>query len=321
MYERANDRERALSFLEELLPKLRSWHEYLYRERSRNGDGLVEIWHPWESGMDNSPLWDDALARLELDPAEIPDYERVDVQLADASERPSDREYDRYAYLVGLFRELDYRSASIGRASPFVLQPVLFNALLVQSNRDLAQIARVVGADGEEFEAWADRTAAGLEERLWSEDDALYLDFDVEVGDVVDVRTAAGLSPLYAGVPGPDRARRMIDRGWQESKLPFVDEFYELRAAVRRCERDERPDRAFTLVEALWWPALSRHAEEIARLAEETLERWPAIHPLRPRALGAASVARLVVGDARGRSRRGRSAGPPHAREDRVLRR
>ena len=89
----------------------------------------------------------------------------------------------------------------------------------------------------------------------------------------------------------------MIDHGWRESKLPFVDEFDELRAAVRRCERDERPDRAFTLVEALWWPALSRHAEEIARLAEETLERWPAIHPLRPRALGAASVARLVVGD------------------------
>ena len=93
------------------------------------------------------------------------------------------------------------------------------------------------------------------------------------------------------------RARRALDRGWRESKLPFVDEFDELRAAVRRCERDERPDRSFTLVEALWWPALSRHAEETARLAEETLERWPAIHPLRPRALGAASVARLVIGD------------------------
>jgi hypothetical protein len=93
------------------------------------------------------------------------------------------------------------------------------------------------------------------------------------------------------------RARRVIDRGWRESKLPFVDEFHELRAAVRWCERDERPDRAFTLVEVLWWPALSRHAEETARLAEETLERWPAIHPLRPRALGAASVARLVIGD------------------------
>ena len=93
------------------------------------------------------------------------------------------------------------------------------------------------------------------------------------------------------------RAQRVIECGWQEPKLPFVDEFDELRAAVRWCERDERPDRAFTLVEVLWWPAASRHAEEIARLAEEALDRWPAIHPLRPRALGAASVARLVLGD------------------------
>ena len=46
---------------------------------------------------------------------------------------------------------------------PFVVRDVLFNSLLVQANRDLAEISRVVGADPEPFEAWADRTAAGLE--------------------------------------------------------------------------------------------------------------------------------------------------------------
>src|SRR5919201_5860296 len=30
----------ALPFLQELLPKLEAWHEYLYRERNRDGDGL-----------------------------------------------------------------------------------------------------------------------------------------------------------------------------------------------------------------------------------------------------------------------------------------
>jgi predicted ATPase/DNA-binding SARP family transcriptional activator len=93
------------------------------------------------------------------------------------------------------------------------------------------------------------------------------------------------------------RARQMLDDGWRQPRLPFVDEFADMRAAVRWCLRDDRPDRAFTLVEALWWPVLSRHAEEIAQLAEEALERWPGAHGLRPRALGAASVARLVIGD------------------------
>ena len=68
VYRRRADRERATAFLEELLPRLAAWHEYLYRERAATTDGLVEIWHPWESGMDNSPLWDEALERMSLDP-------------------------------------------------------------------------------------------------------------------------------------------------------------------------------------------------------------------------------------------------------------
>ncbi len=36
----------------------------------------------------------------------LPKYERVDVDVAEATERPSDGEYDRYVYLVSLFREL-----------------------------------------------------------------------------------------------------------------------------------------------------------------------------------------------------------------------
>jgi predicted ATPase/DNA-binding SARP family transcriptional activator len=94
-------------------------------------------------------------------------------------------------------------------------------------------------------------------------------------------------------------ALEIRSRGWRQVALPFIDEFDDLRAAVRWCmEVDETPDRAFVLAEALWWPAPSRHAEEIARLCDEALARWPEPHPWRLRALGAASVARIVAGDA-----------------------
>jgi Trehalase len=211
VYLRGADRRRATIFLEELFPRLRAWHEYLYRERCRNGDGLVEIWHPWESGMDNSPLWDEALARMALDSARIPEYERVDVRSADASERPTDAEYDRYVYLVGLFRELAYQPSQIREVVPFALRPVLFNSLLVRSNQDLVQIARTLGSDAEPFESWALSTGAGLE-NLWDEEQALYVDYDVIAGERVSVATAAGLAPLYAGVPSQRRAERMVER-------------------------------------------------------------------------------------------------------------
>ena len=162
MFRRVPDRDRGIAFLRELAPKLHAWHAYLYRERTRGGGGLVEIWHPWESGMDNSPLWDEALARIQLTAAQVPEYRRVDVELANPAERPTDEEYDRYVYLVGLFRDLEYRADRIQDASPFALQPVLFNSLLVQANLDLAEIAQLLGEDPGQYEQWAELTAAAL---------------------------------------------------------------------------------------------------------------------------------------------------------------
>jgi len=211
VYRLASDRARAVLFLEELLPKLAAWHAYLYRERARTEGGLAEIWHPWESGMDNSPLWDAALGRISFDAGLLPEYERVDVDVAEATERPTNGEYDRYVYLVSMFRELAYDSSEMRRVTPFALQPVLFNSLLVQSNRDLAEIARIVGADPAPFDARAESTALALDD-LWDEEHAVYVDYDVNAGELVDVRTAAGLSPLYAGVPAGGRAERMVAR-------------------------------------------------------------------------------------------------------------
>jgi Trehalase len=212
VYRHAGDRERATAFLADLMPGLVAWHGYLYRERVRADDGLAEIWHPWESGMDNSPLWDETLARITLTPGDVPAYSRVDVQVADPSERPTDVEYDRYAYLVKLFRDLGYRPQGIRESCPFVVQPVLFNSLLVQAGRDLAEIARVVDADPEPLEAQAELTAAGIERKLWDEANAVYADYDVRTGEPVRTRTAAGLAPLYAGVPSAERAGRMVER-------------------------------------------------------------------------------------------------------------
>ena len=212
VYTRASDGEQAKEFLRELTPSLVAWHEYLYRERTRDDSGLAEIWHPWESGMDNSPLWDEALARISPAREAIPDYTRVDLDFVEAAQRPTDAEYDRYAYLVKLHRDLGYDAGRIREQCPFVVYDVLFNSLLVQSNRDLAKIARVLGRDPEPFEAWADRTAAGIDAKLWDEAEGSYGDYDVRAGERVRAETAAAFSPLFAGIPTEDRARLMLRR-------------------------------------------------------------------------------------------------------------
>jgi mannosylglycerate hydrolase len=211
LYLNAVDRERAEAFLREMMPKLVLWHEYLYRERTRDGEGLVELWHPWESGTDNSPLWDEALARIVPQAAEIPEYQRVDTEVVDSEQRPTNAEYDRYAYLVKCFRNVGYDQARIREECAFAIQDVLFNAILVRANRDLAQIARALGADAAAYERWADITQAGLDDKLWSEEHGIYLDYDVRADAPVAARTWGGLAPLYGGVPSAQRAKRLVE--------------------------------------------------------------------------------------------------------------
>src|SRR4029450_2556744 len=211
VFHRAADAEQAKAFLRQLMPGLVRWHEYLYRERTRDDDGLVEIWHPWGSAMDNSPLWDGALARISPAREAMPDYVRVDLDFVDAAQRPTDAEYDRYAYLVKLYRDWQYDSMRIRQESPFVVHDVLFNSLLVQANRDLAEIARVLEIDPDRFEAWAEQTAAGLDTKRWDEAEGRYGDFDVRAGERIRAQTSAAYAPLFAGIPTPQRAREMVE--------------------------------------------------------------------------------------------------------------
>ena len=98
------------------------------------------------------------------DSASIPEYERVDVEVADASRAPVRRRVRPLRLPRRPVSRARVRLSRIRDAVPFALQPVLFNSLLVQSNRgsgrDRAHRRR---RTPEPFEAWAESTAAGLE--------------------------------------------------------------------------------------------------------------------------------------------------------------
>ena len=69
IWEAASDgraRAEATAFLRDIYPKLLAWHRYLLTYRDPEESGLVTIYHPWESGTDNSPRWDAALEAVEV---------------------------------------------------------------------------------------------------------------------------------------------------------------------------------------------------------------------------------------------------------------
>jgi hypothetical protein len=212
VYRHANDEAGAKEFIEYAFPKLKAWHEYLYRDRDPEGEGLVYIRHPWESGMDNSPMWDQILQRLHLREEQIPRYRRADIHAVSASDRPTSTAYDRFAYLVKLFADRGYDEDRIREDCPFLVQDVLFNSLLCKANGDLADIARIIGEDPSSHEERAQRTKDAINDKLWDEDRRIYLDYDFADGKSVRVYFGPNLAaPLYAGVPDQERAKLVLD--------------------------------------------------------------------------------------------------------------
>src|SRR5918997_2562405 len=201
----------ARDFLREIYPKLLRWHRYLLTERDPEGSGLVTIYHPWESGTDNSPRWDRALHNVEV--GDLPPYERQDMNhVDDPAERPTDEEYARYLWLVELIKRARCDEAEIYDSHPFLVKDALFSAVLVAANEALLEIARVVGAPEEDsalIEAWISRGREGLEEQ-WDAHLGLCLDRDVLTGKPLRVRTIAGFAPLVAGGQEPDRLDALL---------------------------------------------------------------------------------------------------------------
>ncbi|MGH3085941.1 MAG: glucosylglycerate hydrolase [Rubrobacteraceae bacterium] len=202
----------ALEFLRGIYPNLFRWHKYLLTDRDPEESGLVTIYHPWESGTDNSPRWDAPLEAVEI--GVMARYHRRDLaHVDDPSERPTDKDYARYIWLVETIKRARCDEKQIYKVHPFRVKDVLMSAILVIANESLLEIADLVDAPDEEraeIEAWIPRGRAGLE-RCWDEEYGLCLDHDVRWNNKLKARTVAGFAPLISGGISESRKNRLLE--------------------------------------------------------------------------------------------------------------
>jgi glycogen debranching enzyme len=200
LWQSSPDRSRIEDRARRLLPKVAAWHRWFFRDRDPEGEGLVAIIHPWESGRDNSIDWDAAFERV---PTEgIAPYTRRDTQHADPAHRPTKAQYDRYLWLVERFRGLGWDNTRLHDASPFQVVDPGFNAILLRACTDLAELAQDLGEIdmADENRRFADNGLAAME-MLWSDDHGQYLCRDRTTGALIDSASIGGLLAAFAAIP------------------------------------------------------------------------------------------------------------------------
>ncbi len=201
-------RQEAIEFLQSIYSNLCSYHNFFRNYRVSDETGLVSIIHPWESGLDNSPRWDNALSIIK--PKSGTQIKRTDIKTVGESERPSNVEYSKYAYLIELFIEADYDQDSILSTCPFNIQPVLFNTLLYMDLEAHIKIAEIVNADCSEIMLWKLQLKSGIQNKLWKYKIGRYVDYDLHDQSLIICDTLANYAPLAAGIPNENQADRLF---------------------------------------------------------------------------------------------------------------
>jgi len=193
------DAEEAEAFATEAVPKLAAWHRWLRDARDPSGRGLIEIHHGWESGMDNSPRWDDAYAAITLErPVKLRRHDTALVK--DASQRPTDREYQRYLHLVAQMRSVQYRDIDIPSTIDFRVGDVFMTAILAVAASELARLGADVRLSGEVADqpALATKAQAGVLSSV-NPTTGLCRDYDARSGSWTSAESLASFSALLCG--------------------------------------------------------------------------------------------------------------------------
>ena len=134
---------------------------------------------------------------------------------------------------------------------------------------------------------------------------------------VLETLRAYGRERLDAAGVTPQLEARFVDHvvaqvtdviargasGWSSDALADLRGLYDSCAGVIRwcLDHDDEPGRAFLLVAALWGIVHQAHTEDVGRLAEAVLARWPGTDdPLRADAAATAATCRYMLGDLQG---------------------
>ena len=149
LYEQDGDTE----FLNEIYEPVVRWNRWWFEKNDLDGDGLCEYNHPFSSGLDDSPLWDEgmpvdspdlntylvlqqeALARIAHVIGEAGDAEMWDRRAENLVQRMIRQRWDAKA---GMFRA-GHAGRQVEVRTPFGLFPLITGRLPVEISRCLVQ--------------------------------------------------------------------------------------------------------------------------------------------------------------------------------------
>ena len=129
--------------IKKIIKKIKKFHEWFIQFRDPKKTGLVSILHPWESGYDNSPIWDEPMNKVKIE--KNIKYKRADNKVVNPDFRPLNIDYDRYVTIKNNLRKIQYNPKKVYKSSFFNVVDVGFNSIFLKANKDLVSLLDTFG--------------------------------------------------------------------------------------------------------------------------------------------------------------------------------
>lgn len=181
------------TFLAEMLPKLKLYYQWLAENRDLDGDALISIISPFESGMDWKPSYD-VVVGFNGGHADFRLFCKI--VLVDC------RNFLR-----------NYNLKKIARAGYFRVKDAGFNAVYARNLQDLALLCRIKGdSDGKIYEDRARRTMDSMVRLLYDETDVAFYDVYGPENKKIKILTPTIFYPVIVDHLSSEIAKNVMEK-------------------------------------------------------------------------------------------------------------
>jgi len=205
VYQRSGDR----AFLEESVPRAERLYGWLADNRDPDGDDLIAIIHPYESGLDHKPSFDAVFG----------------------FHAPTARGTFIAIRVLELWnRALGYNLGRIFNADKFNVEELLFNCVYAQGLAALSRLWKELGdaSKAKDTQAWGRRVEKAILTKTRGLD-GLYYDLYSRAEKMAPAKTVTGLFPLILDSITKTEARQLVrhhllneNEFWLPYPLPTV---------------------------------------------------------------------------------------------------
>ena len=195
--------------MEIIIKKLKKYLDWFYNYRDTNKIGLAAIIHPWESGLDNSPIWDGPLDKVKIE--ENLKYERRDLNVSRSSNRPLKKDYDGYITLLNQFKKNKYNPSKIVNESMFNVIDIGFNSILIRATKDLVEVSKKFNLDFTDLKNKISKSEESLI-KFYKDEDQSFFSYDFKNHNLIKVDAISNYFILFANLENQEINNKIIDK-------------------------------------------------------------------------------------------------------------